>query len=53
MSFSSKPSVHLQKNIVCKKIDSMEPNKFSRIYEISYTKQNGTVQLYIGMAKTV
>lgn len=33
--------------MVCKKIDPSEPNKFSGVYDIPSTNEDGTIQFYI------
>lgn len=40
------------KNIVCNEIDPMEQNQLSGVYEVTFTKENGTMQIYRKMIYT-
>lgn len=38
------------KNVVCNKADRIDPNELSGVYEITFIKNDGRMQYYIGLA---
>lgn len=50
ISLTAKPSIKL-KRLFCKKMDPIGTDYLSGVYEITFTKYDGTLQCYIGMTK--